>query len=359
MKRHTITAKQRFGLVIRAAAFAVAAACFGPAQAADPQDADRLQGLIEPIKAEKPFKIGVTLVHLQDDFWKGIAYGIQDEAKRSGVEVSQVTVAGAYGNVREQFGQLNALKTLGVDYVALGPASFDGYDPVIKTLKDAGIKTLAVGIPVNSPNIAFGVGQDEGAIGAELAKAICAKKADSTTLTIPGPAGAEWARLRYVAFQEQAKQCKGMKVIPGSFGGGVDLSYGLSQASDLLLRTPEANFIYTPVIPLGMGAAQAVRQQRRDVQVVSSAIVREAIPMIRDGRILAVTSEPGILMGRLLVQYAIRDHEGKALNLKKDDSLPYPYALTPPVVITPENVDTFPFEIYELPPKDWSISALR
>src|SRR5690554_6790589 len=201
MKRHTSTAKRGYKLAIKAAAIAVAAACFGPVQAAEQPTVDRLQGLLEPLKAEKPFKIGVTLVHLQDDFWKGIAYGIQDEAKRSGVEVSQVTVAGAYGNVRKQFGQLNALKTLGVDYVALGPASFDGYDPVIKQLKEAGIKTLAVGIPVNSANVAFGVGQDEGAIGIELAKAICAKKPDSTTLTIPGPAGAEWARLRYVAFQ--------------------------------------------------------------------------------------------------------------------------------------------------------------
>src|SRR5690606_37062792 len=224
----------------------------------------------------------------------------------------------------------------------------------------SGIKTLAVGIPVNSPNVAFGVGQDEGAIGMELAKAICEKQPNSTTLTIPGPAGAEWARLRYVAFQEQAKKCKGMKVLPGSFGGGVDLSYGMSQASDLLLRTPDANFIYTPVIPLGMGAVQAVRQQRKDVQVVSSAIVREAIPMIEDGRFLAVTSEPGILMGRLLVQYAIRDHEGKPMEgLKRDDALPYPYVLTPPVTITPQNVKTFPFEAYELPPKGWNITAMQ
>ncbi len=359
MKHHTAASK-RFKLALRAAALALAAACFAPVHAADHDSVDRLQGLIEPLKAEKPFKIGVTLVHLQDDFWKGIAYGIQDEANRSGVEVAQVTVAGAYGNVREQFGQLNALKTLGVDYVALGPASFDGYDPVIKSLKESGIKTLAVGIPVNSPNVAFGVGQDEGAIGVELAKAICKKQPNSTTLTIPGPAGAEWARLRYVAFQEEAKKCEGMKVLPGSFGGGVDLSYGMSQASDLLLRNPEADFIYTPVIPIGMGAAQAVRQQRKDVQVVSSAIVREAIPMIQDGRFLAVASEPGILMGRLLVQYAIRDHEGKPMDgLKRDDALPYPYVLTPPVTITPDNVNTFPFEAYELPPKGWSITAVQ
>src|SRR5690606_10047313 len=100
--------------------------------------------------------------------------------------------------------------------------------------------------------------------------------------------------------------------------------------------------------------------QRKDVQVVSSAIVREAIPMIQDGRFLAVASEPGILMGRLLVQYAIRDHEGKPMDgLKRDDALPYPYVLTPPVTITPDNVNTFPFEVYELPPKGWSITAVQ
>lgn len=324
------------------------------------EDNDRLQGLIEPIKAEKPFSIGVTLVHLQDDFWKGIAYGIQDEAKRTGVNVTQISVAGAYGNVREQFAQLDALRTRGVDYVVVGAASFDGYDAVFKNLQQAGIKVLAAGIPVNSPNVTFGVGQDESAIGTELAKILCAKKPNSTVLPIPGPAGAEWARLRFEAFKAEAAKCEGMSIKPATFGGSLDLAYGMSQASDFLLRNPDADFIYTPVIPLGMGAAQAVRQQRKDVKVVSSAIVREAIPMIKDGRLLAVASEPGILMGRLLVQYAIRDHEGKDLpGLKKDSALPYPYLLTPSVVITPENASTYPYEEYDLPPKDWSITSLQ
>lgn len=359
MKRHTQAAKKTLGRVLKAATFAVAAAFLAPAHAADSSQ-DRLQGLIEPIKAEKPFKIGVTLVHLHDDFWKGIAFGIQDEARRSGVELVQVSVAGAYGNVREQFAQLSALKTLGVDYAVVGAASFNGYDPVFKELAAAGTKVLAVGIPVNSPTVTFGVGQDEVSIGKVLAQEICKKDPNATVLTIPGPAGAEWTRLRYVGFTEEAKNCKGLTVKPGAFGGNVGLSHGLSQASDLLLRNPEAKFIYTPEISIGMGAAQAVRQQRRDAQVVSSSVVREAIPMIKDGRFLGVVSEPGIIMGRLIVQYAIRDHEGKEMpRLNKDDALPYPYVLTPPVLITPENADTHPYDIYEIPPADWSIKALQ
>ena len=33
-------------------------------------------------------------MHLQDDYWKGMAYGIVDEAKRAGGKVVQVSIAG-------------------------------------------------------------------------------------------------------------------------------------------------------------------------------------------------------------------------------------------------------------------------
>ena len=359
MKRHTTTTK-RFTATIGAALVALTAACFAPALTAAEKPLDRFQGLIEPIKAEKPFRIGVTLVHLNDDFWKGIAYGIHDEAKRTGIEVVQVSVAGAYGNVREQFAQLNALKSLGVDIAVVGAASFNGYDPVIKQLKKAGTRVVAVGIPVNSPNVTFGVGQDENSIGAALAKAVCKANPNATVATIPGPPGAEWARLRYVGFMEEAKKCQGLNVIPGAFGGNVGITHGLSQASDLLLRNPKAAFVYTPEISLGMGAAQAIKQANKSAQVVSSSIVHEAIPMIKDGRILAVVSEPGIIMGRLVVQYAIREMEGKPMPaLHRDGALPYPYVLTPPELITASNADSHPYHIYEIPPKEWRIDAFQ
>lgn len=325
---------------------------------------DRLVGIIPALKAEKPFKLGVTVVHLNDDFYKGIIYGIADEAKRSGVDVVQVSVAGAYGNVREQFAQLEALKSIGADVAVLAPAAFSGFDPIIKSLKSSGMKVASVGIPVDSKNIDFGVLQDDTYIGKLMADAVCKSPVQPKNVAmIPGPAGAEWVRLRYEGFKAEAKKCAApVSVVEAGFGGGIDLQEGLTKASDLMLRNPEVNFIYTPQITLGMGAVQAIRQQHRTASVVSSAMVKRAVPMIEDGKMLAVVSEPGIIMGRLIVQYAIRAMEGKPLpNLAPagTDGLNYAHYNVPNKVLDKSNVATHPFETYEIAPAAWKVPAMQ
>ena len=342
---------------------AIAAALFGictlsqTARAAE----DRLQGLIEPVTASKPYKLGVTVVHLNDDFYKGIVYGIEDEAKRSGVQVVQVSVAGAYGNVREQFAQLEAFKTLKVDVAVVSAAAFNGYDAQLKSLKDAGIKVVAAGIPVNSAAVAFGVTQDDTAIGRVLADEICKTKTGGRVVSVPGPAGAEWARLRYVGFMEEARKCTGLTLVEGAFGGALGLQHGLTTTSDLLLRYPDTKYVFTPEISLAMGAAQAIRQQGKPVKVVSSSMVKEAVPMVKDGRLLAVVSEPGIIMGRMLVQLAIRQLDGKPTPQLSpaDKTSPYPYFNVPTTLIKPDNVDKHPFEIFEIPPANWRMPAIK
>ncbi|MCQ9617548.1 substrate-binding domain-containing protein [Paenalcaligenes niemegkensis] len=324
------------------------------------QDSDRLMGIVEPLVATKPLTIGLSVVHLNDDFWRGITYGIQDEAKRSNVKLERVFVAGAYGNVREQFAHLSTFKTLGVDVAVLGASAFNGFDPAIRDLQRAGINVMAVGIPVNSPNISLGVTQDDAGIGQQLAEVLCEADDKAQVLALPGPAGAEWARLRHEAFKETLSQkCPGTKVTDASFSSGLTLQNGLTQASDLLLRQSEINAIFTPQVSLGMGAAQAARQMNRDVKVLTSALVPEVLPLIKRGQIYASVSEPGILMGRLIVQYAIRQAEDKPLpNVQNDDYLPYPYVLTPTTPILESNVDTFPVYDTDLPPADWDASAI-
>src|SRR5882724_751933 len=90
------------------------------------QDADRLLGIVDkPVKdTGTPIRYGVTLVHLQDDYWKGMAYGIVDEVAKSGGKVVQVSIAGKYGNVAEQFAQIDAMITKGIDVLVIGAASY-------------------------------------------------------------------------------------------------------------------------------------------------------------------------------------------------------------------------------------------
>lgn len=84
--------------------------------------------------------------------------------------------------------------------------------------------------------------------------------------------------------------------------------------------------------------------------------------MIEDGKMLAVVSEPGIIMGRLIVQYAIRSMAGKPLpNLAAagTDGLNYAHYNVPNKVLDKSNVATHPFETYEIAPADWKVPAMQ
>lgn len=340
--------------------FCLAAIVLLTASAAPADEPDRLRGLVEPIAAKERFTLGASLVHLQDDFWKGIAYGITDEAARSNVELLGITVAGAYGKVPEQFGQLDTFQARGADVIVVGPAAYDGYNLPLKKLADAGITVIAAGVPVNSKYVALGVGQDDSEIGVAQAEALCAevKGAEAKALTIPGPAGAEWANMRLVAFNETiAATCPNLTIISGPAGDSLAVEYGLATSADLMLTNPDATYIVTPAVTLGMGAIQAVRQQgRSDIRVITSGVVNEVIPMVEDGSILAIGSEPGIIMGRLIVQYAIREREGLEMpNLSTDAGTSYPALMIPATMITSETVADYPFDLYEIAPADWTI----
>ena len=138
-------------------------------------------------------------------------------------------------------------------------------------------------------------------------------------------------------------------------GGALTLQAGLTMTSDLLQSYPEASYIYTPAMSTAMGALQAVRQQGSSAQVVTGVISHNTDGLIRNHRLLAVASEPGILIGRLIVQYAIRKNEGRPLEkVTADGTIPYPQFTVPVRLLQRENLNDYPYSTFDLPPQAWS-----
>jgi ABC-type sugar transport system substrate-binding protein len=351
--------KALFGSLI--AAFATLAA---PALV-QAEDQDRYLGITDPVQDKAPvLRYGVTLVHLQDDFWKGMAYGIVDEVKRVGGKVVQISIAGKFGNMAEQYAQIEAMMAKGIDVLVLGPSSFDGFDPMLQKVRAKGIKIIAAGIPLNSKVVDFGVVMSDYQIGKALGDDLCANrpkdKPTFKTLALPGPPGAEWTRLRVDGLTESAKNCPGEDLVVAPVGGEISLGYGLTTTADLITKHPDASFVWTPTMGLGMGAIQAVKQRHANMKVVGSTIVRGIFPEFDNGTLLGDNTEPAILMGRLMVQYSIR----QKLNLptpliKEDKNFPYPVVVTPTRIINSANYKAYPWEETDVPPADWSIEAFQ
>lgn len=331
-----------------------------PRASSSAESVDRLRGVVEPATAKKPYRIGVAVVQLADDYWKGMVYGLVDEAKQSKVEIVRVLAAGGYGKTSEQIAQLEALEALQVDAIILGAADFDGYDQIIKRLTDKGIKVFAAGVPVNSKQVSLGVTMDEIEIGKTIANYICKQDANAEVITLPGPKGPAWNKLRFDGVQAGAKDCPGMKLVGNTFAGDITIEDGQSQASDLMIKYPQAKYIYAAAGGLGTGAGLATKRMNRDTKVVTSAVTAKTVDLIKGGHIAMVVSEPGILIGRSLIQYTVRSLNGDPLpNLKQSGPIPYAQFLIPMYELTADKLPTYNLNNYDQPPADWQPSAFE
>jgi ribose transport system substrate-binding protein len=345
------------------AALAVATAFTGGSLRASgaSESADDRDALVHPVKAQRPYRIGVSLVHFVDDYWKGVAFGISDEAGRSGVKVVRVLSAGGYGNVEQQLNQLNQLATLQVDAVILGAANYDGYDRLIANLTRRGIKVVAVGVPVNAGAVSFGVTMNEEAIGKAMAAYMCkAGPSPPQVIAIPGPSGSTWNKLRFDGVEAGAHSCSGMTLVGNVFKGNTQIEDGEAQASDLLIKYPQAEFIYAAAANLGTGAAIAARRMNRNTRVVTATITSKSLDLMRSGNIAMVISEPGILISRLALENTVRllEHQPLAGMVDKKP-VPYPQLLVPLYPVTANQLNVSDVTKYDRPPPEWSPSAVQ
>ena len=329
------------------------------------ENQDYYLGVTEPVKDKEPFiRYGITLVHLQDDFWKGMAYGMVEETKKVGGKIVQVSIAGKYGNMAEQYAQIEAMMTKGIDVLVLGPSAYDGFDPMLAKVKAKGITVIAAGIPLGSKLADFGVIMSDVDVGKRMGEALCAHrpkdKPTFQTLVLPGPAGAEWTKLRVDGLKESAKSCPGEEIISAPVGGEISLAYALATTSDMITKNPDASFVWAPAGGLGLGAIQAVKQRHAKMQVIASSLVRPDFQAMDEGTLLGVNTEPAILMGRLMVQYSIRRKLGLPTPLiQNDPGFAYPVVLTPTRIITGADYKGYPYEQTDIPPTDWSIDAFQ
>ncbi|HTZ66407.1 MAG TPA: substrate-binding domain-containing protein, partial [Roseiarcus sp.] len=78
-------------------------------------------------KASKPWNICVLFPHMKDTFWVAVDYGVVEEAKRMGVNMT-LYQAGGYENLPKQLSQFDDCMAGNFDAIIVGPISEAGLD---------------------------------------------------------------------------------------------------------------------------------------------------------------------------------------------------------------------------------------
>lgn len=271
-------------------------------------------------KATQPTsKIGVSLLTLENPFFKVIGDNIVLEGKKHGYEV--IVVSGDK-DVSKQGNQIKDFIVQGVDAIVLSPCDSKSIVPVIQEANKAGIPVFTVDIPCNEPGvkIATQIATDNFGGGREAGVAMIEALGEAG-----GPVAilhfkqAESCQLRVKGFTEviDAHNASGKAkidiVTELESGGAKDQGYKATE--DAMQANPEIRGIFAINDPAALGAWAALSKAGKadQVKIIGFDGQPEGKQAIKEGKIYADPIQFPDKMGVQIVDAIIRHSKGEEL----------------------------------------------
>ena len=157
-------------------------------------------------KASKPWNICVLFPHMKDTFWVAVDYGVVEEAKRMGVNMT-LYQAGGYENLPKQLSQFDDCMAGNFDAIIVGPISEAGLDKKFAEGVKAGKVIISTVNPVSKSTVTSKMTVDFTTMGVQTGTYLVDFLKDKTANvgTFPGPSGSGWAEAFLDGFKKAIK----------------------------------------------------------------------------------------------------------------------------------------------------------
>jgi ribose transport system substrate-binding protein len=275
--------------------------------------------LTQPLFAAKG-TIGVSLLTLQNPFFKVIGDSLTAEAGKSGYEA---VVLSADQDVGRQSNQVKDFIVKKVAAIVLSPCDSKGIVPVIQEANAAGIPVFTVDIPCNEPGVQivtqvatdnFGGGKEAGkamieALGGRGGKigVLDLKQVESCILRVKG--------FKEVIEAHNASAGASKIEIVSELDGGGAKDKGYKVAEDMLQAFPDLVGLFAINDPSALGARGALEKAGKADKVVIIGFdgQPEGKQAIKDGKIYADPIQFPDQMGVEVVKAFLRYSKGDDL----------------------------------------------
>lgn len=263
--------------------------------------------------------IGVSLLTLQNPFFKVIGDHITDEAAKHGYDT---LVVSADNDVARQGSQVKDFIVKKVAAMVLSPADSKAVVPVIQEANAAGIPVFTVDVPCNEPGVKIvtQVATDNLGGGREAAKAMIEALAGrGGKIGVLDLKAVESCILRVKGFKEviaahNATAAHKIEIVSEIDGGGAK-DKGYKATEDMLQAQPDLAGIFAINDPSALGARGALEKAgvADKVVIIGFDGQPEGRQAIKDGRIYADPVQFPDKMGTEVVRAFLRHSKGETL----------------------------------------------
>lgn len=272
-----------------------------------------------PVASKSKGKIGVSLMTLDNPFFKVIGDNIASAGKQQGYEVSVVS---GDKDVAKQGNQIKDFIVQGVSAIVLSPCDSKSIVPVIREANQAGIPVFTVDVPCNESGVKivtqvatdnFGGGREAGTAMIEaLGEAggpvavLHFKQAESCILRVKG--------FREVIDAHNASGKAKIEIVAELESGGAK-DQGYKATEDILQANPTLRGVFAINDPAALGARAALEKAGKaaQVKIIGFDGQPEGKQAIKDGKIYADPIQFPDQMGVKIVDAIVRHSKGETL----------------------------------------------
>ncbi|WP_425440407.1 TMAO reductase system periplasmic protein TorT [Photobacterium lipolyticum] len=283
--------------------------------------------------ASKPWKICAVYPHLKDSYWLSINYGMIEQAKQTGIQLT-VLEAGGYLNLEKQQTQLSYCRQWGADAIILGTVDSKAYNGMLSQLTGnipvfATINDIDMNDPDIQQHVKAKVGVDWYFMGKQtgdfLAKRHPKGSGKVKVAWLPGPQQRGGTKPVTQGFHDAVKNSD-IEIITTLWAdNSKELQRNLIQ--QLFTSHPDIDYIAGGAVAAEVAISELrARKKTGDIKIVSTYLSHGVYRGLRRGKILFSPTDKMAQQARLSIDQAIRYLENKPVEL---DLAPKIEPLTP------------------------------
>mgnify|MGYP004642908169 FL=1 len=278
-----------------------------------------------PLKAKRAWKLCALYPSLKDSYWLSLNYGMQEAARRYGVDL-KVLEAGGYSQLATQQAQIDQCKQWGAEAILLG-SSTTSFPDLQKQV--ASLPVIELVNAIDAPQVKSRVGVPWFQMGYQPGRYLVqwAHGKPLNVLLMPGPDNAGGSKEMVEGFRA-AIAGSPVRIVDIALGDN-DIEIQRNLLQEMLERHPEIDVVAGTAI-----AAEAAMGEGRNLKtpltVVSCYLSHQVYLGLKRGRVIMAASDQMVWQGELAVEQAIRQLQGQSVS---DNVSP------PILVLTPKNAD--------------------
>jgi ribose transport system substrate-binding protein len=288
--------------------------------------------------------IAVFTKNLTNPYFHAVRVGTETAAKALGVKVIQY-VPTKPDSIPEQLSQVEDVIVKKPDAIVFIPVDYKALVPAVEKINAAKIPVTNITDRSASGDFVAFVGADDYSIGLAVARRLLtAMGGKGNVVILEGVKGSLTSTNRVRGFNDALKEFPNVKLLASQPGNFQRLN-ALQVMENLVQSFPSIDGVLAANDPMAVGALEALEGANRKALVVGINGSKEAVELIKSGKLLASGDFNGFIQGCVGTEIAVR-------NLHKEQ--------TPKeVLLKPIVVDKTNFAPYETPVEQRACPTLK